>query len=356
MAADVEPQPLSFGVFLAGIIARWRLALKVLGAVLVFAAIAAVVLPPIYEAKASFVTAPSGKGGLASALATGTGIQGLASQFGVSGASEPSESPNFYVRLMESEELRRRLLKSKFHDPRGKSPRDSATLLDILKIRNDDPERRVEIALKQLSKSIATGFDLKTNMVDLSVKSRWPDVAADIANRTIALVDTFNREQRVSRARSKRVFVEGRLDSAKSQLDLAEEKQRFFNEQNRRWASSPQLVFEEGKVRRDVDVATDLFLTLQRQFEAARLDEFNDAAVITVVDPARPQHKAQWPRYWVLLASALAVGAILGVIVAGAATILADWRQRNPNTAGAISKSMDALPFIGERRRRPRAS
>lgn len=352
----LDPEPLSFGVWLAGIISRWRLVLKVIGVTLVLAAAAAILLPPVYEAKASFVTAGSGKGGLASALATGSGIQGLASQFGMGGATDPSESPNFYVKLMESEELRRRLLKSRFHNPRSKSPRDSATLIDILKIKNDDPERRMEIALKGLTKSIVMGFDLKTNVVELSVSSRWPDIAAGMANQMIALVDAFNHEQRVSRARSKRIFVESRLDSAKAQLDLAEEKQRQFHEENRKWASSPQLSFEEGKVRRDVDVATDLFLTLQKQFEAARLDEFNDAAVITVVDPARPPHKAKWPRYWVLLASALAVGTLLGLIIAGSATILSDWRRRNPDTAGAISKSMDALPVIGERRRRPRAS
>jgi uncharacterized protein involved in exopolysaccharide biosynthesis len=214
----------------------------------------------------------------------------------------------------------------------------------------------MEIALKKMQKDITTNFDIKTNVVQLAVASRWSETAAAIANRTIELVDRFNYEQRVSRARSKRVFVQSRLDSAKVQLQGAEEAQRYFYDQNRQWRTSPQLVFEEARLRRNVDVATDLFLTLQRQFEAARLDEFNDAAVITVVDPAYPPHKAQWPRYWLLLASALAIGAILGFLVAGSAAILADWRRRNPDSAGALSESVSALPFIGERRRRPRAS
>jgi hypothetical protein len=57
-----------------------------------------------------------------------------------------------------------------------------------------------------------------------------------------------------------------------------------------------------------------------------------------------------------LLANALAVGAILGILIAGSATILADWRRRNPDSAGVLSESVSALPFVGERRRRPRAS
>ncbi len=345
-------QPLTFSVWLAGIIGHWKLVLKVMAGTLLVAAIAAIVLPPVYEAHASFVTASSSGGKMASAL-SGGGLQGIASQLGVGSVGEPSESPNFYVKLIESEELRRRLLNSKFRDPR-RSTRDSATLLEILRIKNDDPQRRVEIALKKMRKAVATGFDLKTNVVELKVTSPFPDLAAAIANRTIELVDGFNHEQRVSRARSKRIFVQTRLDSAKAELQQAEERQRFFYEQNRQWRSSPQLAFEEGRLRRNAEVAADLFLTLQRQFESARLDEFNDAAVITVVDPGVPPHKAQWPRYWLLLASALAAGGILGVLVAGSATILDDWRRRNPDRAGAISDSVAALPFLGERRRRSR--
>lgn len=353
-----QQQPLTFGVWLAGIISRWRLVLWVLAGTLVVAALAAVLLPPVYQAHASFVTAGSTNSKMASALSgNGAGLQGLASQLGVSSGADPSESPNFYVRLIESQELKRRLLRSKFQDPRGKSPRDSATLLEIFRPRSSNPQRRMELGIKQLGQSIATDFDLKTNLVLLTVEARWSQLAAAIANRTIELVDAFNHEQRVSRARSKRMFVQNRLDSAKFELQNAEQRQRFFYDQNRSWKTSPQLVFEEGRLRRNVDVATDLFLTLQRQFETARLDEFNDAAEITVVDPAVPPWKAQWPRYWILLASALFVGVLVGVLVAGSATILSDWRGRNPDTASALSDSIAALPFpLGERRRRPRVS
>jgi uncharacterized protein involved in exopolysaccharide biosynthesis len=352
-----DSDTLTFGVWLAETIARWKLVLKVMAGTLMVVALAVVVLPPIYKSHASFVTASSTSAKMNSALGGSGGLAGIASQLGMGSAGEPSESPNFYVKLMESEELRRRLLSSRFKDPRGKSPRDSATLLQILRIRSDDSVRRMEIGMKRMLKSMAVIFDLKTNLVDLTVSSRWPDLAAAIANRTIELVDAFNHEQRVSRARSKRIFVQNRLDSARVELQQAEERQRVFYDQNRQWRSSPQLMFEEGRIRRNTDIATDLFLALQRQFEAARLDEFNDAAVITVVDPAVPPHKAEWPRYWIALATALAVGGILGLLAAGSAAILDDWRRRNPGTASALHDSVATLPFpLGDRRRRPRIS
>jgi len=353
----METEPLTFGVWLAETIARWRLVLKVMGATVLLAALAVVILPPVFKSHASFVTASSTSAKMSSALGGAGGLAGLASQLGFASGSDPSESPSFYIKLMESEELRRRLLSSRFHDPRSRAARDSATLLQILRIRSDDSVRRMEIGMKRILKSMDITADLKTNLVDLTVSSRWPDLAAAIANRTIQLVDAFNHEQRVSLARSKRVFVQDRLDSARVELQQAEERQRMFYDQNRQWRSSPQLTFEEGRIRRNVDIATDLFLALQRQFETARLDEFNDAAMITVVDPAVPPHKAEWPRYWIALATSLAVGGILGFLVAGSAAVLADWRRRNPQTASALHDSVATLPFpLGERRHRSRLS
>jgi uncharacterized protein involved in exopolysaccharide biosynthesis len=353
-----QQEPLTFGVWLAGIISRWRLVVGVISATLIAAALAVILVPPVYQSHASFVTAGSTSSKMAGALSgSGMGLQGLASQLGVSAGGDPSESPNFYVKLIESEELRRRLLNSRFRDPRGRSLRDSARLLDILRLKTNDPQRKMEMGIKEIGDAIATDFDLKTNLVTLSVDSRWPELAAAIGNRTIDLVDAFNHEQRVSRARSKRLFVQSRLDSARLGLQDAEERQRVFYDQNRSWRTSPQLVFDEGRLRRNADVATDLFLTLQRQFESARLDEFNDAAEITVVDPAVAPKKAKWPRYGLLLFSTLFIGSLLGILAAGSATILADWRGKNPATASALSNSIATLPFpLGERRRGPRVS
>ena len=114
------------------------------------------------RARASFVTAGSeqqqdGK----RTLRQGAGLQGIASQLGVSSGGDPSESPNFYVSLIESDELKRRLLSSLFQDPRGKSPSDSATLLEIFRPRSNSPQRRIELGLKKLGQSISTDFDLK---------------------------------------------------------------------------------------------------------------------------------------------------------------------------------------------------
>jgi uncharacterized protein involved in exopolysaccharide biosynthesis len=301
-------------------------------------------IPPVYRSQASFVANSSSSSKLAGGLASGGGgLGGIAGILGMGSTLDPSESPNFYLQLIESRELLTRLLKSRFHDPRSASLRDSIPLLDLLRIRKKEPLRRLELGIKQMSKDISGKFEPKTNLVSIDVDTEWSELSAAVANRTIELVTAFNKEQRTSRARTKRVFLEGRVNLARGELQSVEAKHRAFYDQNRLWRSSPELMFEEKQLQRDEDQAADLYLSLQRQFESALLDEVNDAALITVVDSAVPPRKGVWPRYWLLLASTLMAGLILGFLVAGAEAILADWRARNPDSAANLGGSIGRI-------------
>jgi uncharacterized protein involved in exopolysaccharide biosynthesis len=335
---------LTFSRWFADTLVRWRTIARVVGLMVVVAVLAVIFIPPVYRSRASFVANSSSSSKLASGLSSGAGaLGGLAATLGMGSTLDPSESPNFYVQLMQSRELLTRLLKSRFPDPRSESPKDSAQLLDLMRIREKDPQRKLELGIKQLSKDIDGNFEPKTNLVWIDVDAEWPQLSAAMANRTIELVTAFNKEQRTSRARTKRLFLEGRVNLARTELQAVEARHRAFFDQNRLWRSSPELTFEEKQIQRDEDQAGDLYLTLQRQFESALLDEVNDAALITVVDSAVPPRKAQWPRYFLLLASTLLAGLILGFLVAGAGAILDDWRARNPDSAANLGGSLGRI-------------
>src|SRR5438045_4435805 len=190
-----------------------------------------------------------------------------------------------------------------------------------------------------MSKAINGSFDNLTNVVFLDVDARWPELSSAIANRTIELVSTFNSEQRVTRVRSKRIFLEGRVAKARADLDAAQARLREFNEQNRSWRAAPGLVFEEQQLEREMDRVAELYLSLQRQYESTLLDEVNDAARITVVDAGVTPRKPEWPNYPILIPAALAAGLFLGFLVAGGAAVHADWRARNPRPPCYLSRT-----------------
>ncbi|HVD60048.1 MAG TPA: GNVR domain-containing protein [Gemmatimonadaceae bacterium] len=329
---DYASDHLTFSRWMAGILLRWKTVVAFAVGALLLGVIATVIVPPVYRTNASFVANSSSSSKLQGATSGGGALGGILQEIGGSVGGDPSESPNFYVELLKSRELLTRLLDSRFPNPRTANPSDSATLLEILKIKKPDRQAQLEIGVKNLTKAIGPGLDPKTNLVWFSVQAQWPELAAQMGNRLIDLVSNFNRETRVSRAKSKRAFLQMRHDSARTALDDAEERQRLFYEQNRGLIVAPALKFEEQRIRRDVDLASDLYINLDRQLEVARIDEINDAALITVIDSAVVPRKAQWPRYGVMGFTAILLGTIVGLVFAGSAAVMADWRARNPDS------------------------
>jgi len=182
--------------------------------------------------------------------------------------------------------------------------------------------------------------------------SRYPELAAAVANRLIDNVNEFNAKRRQSQARMRRVFVEGRIAEGEQELTTAEGQLRTFYERNRSWESSPQLRFEEGRLRRQVDIRQEVLLTLRREHEVARIEEVNDSPVITVIDRAVTPLPKTGPRPVLLLGLALAIGASLGAFAAFAVEFLQ--RQRKDETPeyrelSELTKGLrrDVTDFVG---------
>lgn len=309
----------------------------------------ALVLPPTYRSEVSFVSNTTEAVKLPAGLAGMAGMGGLASQLGMNIGSEPSESPAFYVQLVLSRELLTRLLESRFDDPRADTPADSATLLEILRLgRKRSAARRMELGVEHLRRSITPNADPRTNLVELSFDMPFPGLSAAVANRAVELVARFNLEQRTSRARARRAFVQERLTDAERELRGAEDRHRDFLLQNRQWRTSPTLTAAENRLDRRVNLASDLVTTLQREFENARIDEVNDAPVVTLVDTAVAPARPRWPRPLPLAALALAAGVVTMVLTAGSATLLAEWGVRNPEDAVELRR---LLPWRSRRGR-----
>ena len=114
----------------------------------------------------------------------------------------------------------------------------------------------------------------------------------------------------------------------------------MFYEQNRGLIMAPGLKFEEQRIKRDVDLASDLYINLDRQLEVARIDEINDAALITVIDSAIVPRKAKWPRYGVMGITAILLGGLAGILLAGSAAVMADWKERNPGSYQDVRAAM----------------
>ena len=277
-------------------------------------AIVSLFVPAMYTATTTFVPEASPQGRLPSSLA------GLATQFGITLGSEASKSPKFYAEVVRSRALMEHVLLTRYADPRQQhqAGADSATLLHILGVEGRDLADSLYRGVKKLTNVVSVTVNAQTNIVSLSVDARYPALAAAVANTFVANLNAFNAQSRQSQAREQRKFVEDRLNDGEHELRGAEEDLRTFYERNRSWQQSPQLTFEEGRLRRQVEIRQELYLTLQREYEAARMQEVNDTPVITVIDPATPPVKKSKPKRTLLVVIALVLGGMVGAFwVAG---------------------------------------
>jgi tyrosine-protein kinase Etk/Wzc len=292
--------------------------------VAVLTGVVTLLVPPTYTAITTFVPEASPQ------RVVPAGLAGLASQFGISLGSEASKSPKFYAEVVRSRELMEHILLSRYADPRQKqeSQGDSATLLSILGVRGKDLADSLYRAVKKLNKLVSVTTNAQTNIVTLSVDARYATLAAEVANGFVAKLNAFNTQSRQSQAREQRKFVEQRLADGESALRAAEEDLRTFYERNRTWQQSPQLTFEEGRHRRQVEIRQELYLTLQREYEAARMQEVNDTPVITVIDSATPPAKRSKPQRILLTLTALVLGAMVGASWAAGADYVERVRRR----------------------------
>jgi len=281
---------------------RWRV---VIGLPLVVALIVlgiSFLVPTTYTGTTSFVPETRSEGGVS------TGLAGLAGQLGISLGGEASQSPRFYAEIAKSRGILDRLLLARFTDPKAKiQPPDSATLLTILRSGGRNGVDSLERGAKKLAGLIAVGVDAQTNIVTIKVESHYPTIAAAVANRLVAYLNDFNTQTRQSQARERRKFTEQRVAAGEQELRDAEEGLKRFYQANRSWQQSPQLVFEEGQLRRQVDLRQELYRTLRREYETARIQEVNDTPVITVIDAAVVPQRKSGPtrRLWALAAFVL---------------------------------------------------
>jgi uncharacterized protein involved in exopolysaccharide biosynthesis len=265
-------------------------------------------LPPKFTATTTFVpatsTTPTVPGDLAS----------FATQFGVSIGNNTALSPDFFASVLGSRELLRATLLSRFEDPQY--PGTQRSLLEILNMTGQTNGDRLDNGIRRLQKDITQRVDRRTGIVTLTVSGRPSVLVAAVANRMVELLNQFNLERLQSQSRARRQFAQERRDEAEKELKDAESEQLRFLQNNRRYADSPLLTFEEQRLARQVQLRQDVFMTLTREYEQARIAEVRDTPLLTVVDQAVPPERRSFPPRKLIVLLVIMASALTGATLA----------------------------------------
>jgi uncharacterized protein involved in exopolysaccharide biosynthesis len=280
-------------------------------------------LPKRWTAETRFIPEAS------SSMELPQGIGALAGELGFSlPTADPMSSPDFYAAVMEGRSLLERTLRTRFSVPGAAS--DSAPLIDILEIEADTPRERMETAVEWLRDHSSATVDAKTGAVEFSVEMPDPELAAAVTTHMVGLLNDFNQRTRNLRARERRKFAEARSREAQGEFESAEDSLRDFLTRNRQFDFTPQLLFERNRLERQVTLRQEVYQTLRREYEIARIEEVNDTPVLTVVDPPVPPAYPSSPRRVRMAAVAAVLGILVGVSLAFLFQYLERSREQHP--------------------------
>ncbi|MES3032838.1 MAG: Wzz/FepE/Etk N-terminal domain-containing protein [Gemmatimonadota bacterium] len=310
-----------------GVLRRWPWLLLAPVVAALIGAGAAMVWPKTWTATTSFVPEQvlgSNNAGILGALG---GIGSLLGEAGGGAAAlarlKDGPSSEFFADVLTSQELLSATLRTSFPDPM--QPATRKPLLELIDVTGPTPERRFGNAVRKLKRKVVVNITRKSGIVNLNVTLSDPALSAAVANHMLQRLNAFNLERRQRSSTEQRRFAEGRLGTAKAELDSAEFARQRFLDANRNYYESPRLMATFDQLDRVVRVKEGILIGLTKTFEESRVAEVRDTPLLTVVDVASPPDRPlQRPLLWGGLTSA--VGLLLG-LVAVVFAALADRRH-----------------------------
>lgn len=315
---------------LASVVLRWRkpiLVLALIGGVLGLAS--GLSKPRYYVSTAKFI--PQGTEG-------SSGLAAAASQFGLrvptGGNANGVWGPAMYVEIIRSRALLKPIAADTFTIA---ELHRRATIADLLGIEAPTTDRKNDIAVDAIAGMIDPQEDQRLGAVIVTVKTQWPSLSLQLAQRLVQRVNEFNVETRKSQAMVERKFVEVQAADAERVLREAEDALQSFLQRNRDYLGSPQLVFEHDRLQREVVLRQSLYQSWLQSREDARIREVRDTPVITVLEDPRLATVA--------VARKTIQKALVGAILAAAIGIGIAFTQRAISRAGG-EESDDAREFF----------
>ena len=237
------------------------------------------------------------------------GLSDLASLAGVNVGGEVSPT-KLYPTIVLSEAVLKNIIYRKY---RTESFPDSANLIQIWGIDEEKPQLAYEKAVKELREELDVSLETKTSVLTISVLTKEPQLSADIVNALAHELDVFSRTKRTSNASEQRKWIEGRLQEVNADLAHSENTLKDFRENNRRVSDSPQLLLEQERLLREVQINSTIFTELKKQYEIAKIEEIKNIPIVNVMDAGRPAALKEKPKKGIIIVSSFFAALCAGI-------------------------------------------
>ena len=242
-------------------------------------------------------------------------LSGLASQFGMNlPTGGEIQWDELYPEIVRSEKLMEILVQKSFQTEKYQ---DEQTLLQLLDIENNyrDESSKLKLAVEDLKEMIIVQKDRLSPVVSLHVEAFEPRLARDLATEVIAESGKILLDLKTKKVQEKRIFIEARIEEVFNALQEAEKAEEQFRLENKNIIQSPTLTMKIKRLSREVELQNSLYVSLKSQYENAKIEEVQKAAMIQVIDGPLKPFRLTSPRIAISLILALFFGLSLAVFI-----------------------------------------
>jgi uncharacterized protein involved in exopolysaccharide biosynthesis len=236
------------------------------------------------------------------------------------GSKSGSVSTTIYPTILGSETVMTQVIYTKYKSEKHK---DSLNLVEYFDMDGKTEREKLIDLMERLTKEkhIISLLDSKTKNLTVTVEMPEASLSAQVATALKLSLDDYLKTKRKSSAGSQREFIAARQNEVRDSLRLAEEALKTFREQNRIVSSSPELLLQQGRLQRGVELFQAVFIELQKQYELARIEEIKDTPVVNLLDDPQPPVRKSRPSRLLIVV----VGTLLSAIGTSIAVLL--WKK-----------------------------
>lgn len=239
--------------------------------------------PPVYTATASFMN--SSESGMVEKLAGPNGMRG--------GGEEISAIPEYYAALLNSGEFLAGMVKRQLLNAKNKPGSD---WLQELVGDEEDEDLVTALAVGELRGMISLkppDARAKRMILELSVQSNSPTLSKSIATSVLDAIAAQGGDERTQKAIQNRDFIQQRLADSELALHQAESALSAFLTRNHK-IDVPRLAAENERLERAVKVQEELFMTLRKELELAKIKVQENKSLLRVLE--QPSAKRTGPK------------------------------------------------------------
>jgi len=142
--------------------------------------------------------------------------------------TQKSEQAIEFITIMQSRQFKEQVIRE-------------FNLIDYYQIQDDLPEKTMEMALRQMTGSMVDiVFDHESNLITISIETKDKLLSRNIADYYINALQTYNIQNRMSKGKLNRVFLEKRVHQNRADIDSLGIALRHFQEKHQTIALDQQ--------------------------------------------------------------------------------------------------------------------